>query len=98
MTLSDRVLGTVRRHALIARGGRAIVALSGGADSVALVHLLLELQRLGELTLCGVAHFNHRLRGAAADEDEAFCAAMAAELGLPIEVGRGDVRALARAD
>src|SRR5919107_3155876 len=96
MTLSDRVLGTVRRHAPIARGGRTIVALSGGPDSVALVQLLLDLQERGELTVSGLAHFNHRLRGAAADEDEAFCAAMAVGLGLPIEIGRGNVRALAR--
>ncbi len=96
MTLSARVLRTVRRHALIARGGRVVVALSGGPDSVALVHLLLELQAAGELSVAGLAHFNHQLRGPDADGDEAFCRAMAAALGLPIEVGRGDVRALAR--
>jgi tRNA(Ile)-lysidine synthase len=96
MTLSARVLRTVRRHALVARGGRVVVALSGGPDSVALVHLLLELQAAGELSVAGLAHFNHQLRGADADGDEAFCRTMAAALGLPIEVGRGDVRALAR--
>ena len=72
------------------------MALSGGPDSVALVHLLLELQAAGELSVAGLAHFNHQLRGADADGDEAFCRTMAAALGLPIEVGRGDVRALAR--
>ena len=96
MTLSDRVLRTVRRHALIARGGRVVVALSGGSDSVALVHLLLELQAAGELSVAGLAHFNHQLRGADSDGDEAFCRAKAAALGLPIEVGTGDVRGLAR--
>ncbi len=96
MTLSGRVLRTVRRHTLIARGGRVVVALSGGPDSVALVHLLLELQADGELLVAGLAHFNHQLRGADADADEAFCRTMAASLDLPIEVGRGDVRALAR--
>ena len=96
MKLSERVLWTVRRHALIARGGRVVVALSGGADSVALVHLLRELQGLGELTLAGLAHLNHQLRGVEAEEDEAFCGAMAADLGLPLHVGRADVRALAR--
>jgi tRNA(Ile)-lysidine synthase len=96
MTLPDRVLRTVRRHALIARGGRVVVALSGGPDSVALVHLLLELQAAGELSVAGLAHFNHQLRGADADGDEAFCRTKAASLDLPIEVGRGDVRAQAR--
>jgi tRNA(Ile)-lysidine synthase len=96
MTLSGRVLRTVRRHALVPRGGRVLVALSGGPDSVALLHLLLELQGAGELSVAGAAHFNHQLRGEEADGDEAFCRAMAAALDLPIETGRGDVRALAR--
>ena len=98
MTLTARVLRTVRRHDLIARGGRVVVGLSGGPDSVALVHLLLELQAAGELSVAGLAHFNHQLRGADADGDEAFCRAMAAALGLPLEVGSADVRALARAE
>jgi tRNA(Ile)-lysidine synthase len=96
MELAHRVLATIRRHGLVPRGGRAIVALSGGPDSVVLVHLLLELHRLGELTVAGLAHFNHQLRGADADADEAFCVAMAAALDLPIERGRADVRTLAR--
>jgi len=98
VTLTARVLRTVRRHDLIARGGRVVVGLSGGPDSVALVHLLLELQAAGELSVAGLAHFNHQLRGADADGDEAFCRAMAAALGLPLEVGSADVRALARAE
>src|ERR671912_210558 len=96
MVLRDRVLRTIRRDAHVPKGARVIVALSGGADSVALVHVLRDLDAEGELTLAGVAHFNHQLRGAAADEDERFCGALAAEVNLAVEVGRGDVRALAR--
>ena len=95
MNLSRRVVRTIRRHELLTRGGRVLVALSGGPDSVALVHLLLELQAEGELTVAGLAHFNHRLRGADADDDERFCREMAATLGLPIDVGSADVRAAA---
>lgn len=98
MPLAERVLRTVRTRGLVEPGGRVVAAVSGGPDSVALVHLLLELQHATELTVAGLAHFNHQLRGDAAEEDEAFCRAMAAELGLPIEVGRGNVRALARAE
>lgn len=74
-----------------------LVALSGGPDSVALVHLLRELERKGELTLAGTAHLNHQLRGPAADEDEDFCRSMSSTFQLPIEVERADVRQLARA-
>jgi tRNA(Ile)-lysidine synthase len=94
--LSQRVLRSIRRHALLPRGGRVLVALSGGPDSVALAHLLLELQTAGELAIAGLAHFNHQLRGPDADEDEAFCRALADSLGVPIEVGRADVAAAAR--
>ncbi len=96
MSLSDRVRGTVRKYALARVDSRVLVALSGGADSVALLHLLLELQAEDDLTVAGVAHFNHLLRGADADADEAFCRALATSLGLPAEVGRADVRAAAR--
>ncbi len=96
MALGDQVLRTIRRHALIAPGDRVVVALSGGCDSVALVHILRDLATAGHLAVAGLAHFNHQLRGAEADEDESFCRAMAASLCLPIEVGRADVRRAAR--
>jgi tRNA(Ile)-lysidine synthase len=73
-----------------------LAALSGGPDSVALVHLLLELQAAGEVTVAGAAHFNHQLRGVNADADERFCRDLAASLCLPIEVGSADVRLVAQ--
>lgn len=96
MSISSRVLRTIRRHALVERGGRVVVALSGGPDSVVLVHLLRELEPGGHVMVAGLAHFNHQLRGPESDADEAFCQAMAADLGLPFECGRGDVRTAAR--
>jgi tRNA(Ile)-lysidine synthase len=96
MTLSDRVRRTIRKHALMRAGDRVLVALSGGPDSVGLLHVLLDLQGDGDLIVAGVAHFHHQLRGADADGDEAFCRELAATLGLSIEVGREDVRQAAR--
>ena len=70
------------------------MALSGGADSVALLHLLRDLERARRADARGAAHLHHRLRGDAADEDEAFCAALSARLGVPFEIARVDVAAL----
>lgn len=97
MELRLRVRRTIQTHAMLARAGRVLVGLSGGADSVAMLYLLRELEAGGDITIAGVAHFNHSLR-AAAEEDEAFCRALAASLQLPFEAGRGDVRALASAE
>jgi len=96
MPLSDRVRRTILEHAMARTGDRVVVALSGGPDSVALTHLLRELEAQGDLVVAGLAHFHHQLRGADADEDEAFCRGMSAALGVPIEVGRADVGRIAR--
>ena len=83
MPLADRVAASVERQALIPRGGRVVAAVSGGGDSVALLHLLAELTGRGLLTLAGVAHVNHRLRRPDSDEDERFCRNLASRLGVP---------------
>ena len=71
----------------------ALVAVSGGADSVALLRGLVLCKFvpfcLGEGRLI-VAHFNHRLRGAESDEDERFVRKLAEDLGLVIEVGQAN--------
>ena len=95
-TLLEAVRRTMERQALAAPGSRILVALSGGADSVALLFVLRELQGGGALSVAGVAHLNHQLRGDEADADEAFCRELAARLGLPIVVERADITALAR--
>jgi tRNA(Ile)-lysidine synthase len=95
MSLQQRVVDTIQRHALLGDSARVLVALSGGADSVALLFLLRELEAAGELTVAGAAHLHHGLRGADADADEAFCAALAARIGVPFVAERADVAALA---
>jgi tRNA(Ile)-lysidine synthase len=95
--LLERVRQTIRKHALACAETRVLVAISGGPDSVALAHLLLALQETGDLLVAGFAHFNHQLRGADADADEAFCRTLAAALGVPIEIGRANVAAAASA-
>jgi tRNA(Ile)-lysidine synthase len=75
-----RVRKTISRYNMLPEGSRVIVAVSGGADSVCLLHVLRELAP-GAVT--GVAHFNHKWRAEASDEDERFVAALASKLGLP---------------
>lgn len=83
----DEVRRFLNRHGV---GGPGVVAVSGGADSVALLRALVAV-RTGPLT---VAHFNHRLRGAESDGDAAFVAELAGSLGLPFRVGGADVAAV----
>ena len=95
MSLLYRVRQTIRQHDLARRDTCVVVAVSGGSDSVALAHLVGELDAAGELRVVGAAHFNHQLR-AAADADERFCVSIAASLGWPILTDREDVAARAR--
>src|SRR6184192_372876 len=86
-TLAQRVMRYIRRHKLLNPGDRVGVAVSGGADSVALLRLLLELRtELG--VVLSVVHFNHKLRGLEADADEQFVAALTAKFQLN---SRGEV-------
>jgi tRNA(Ile)-lysidine synthase len=72
---------------------RVVVAVSGGADSVALLLSLDELIKAGRLTIeVLVAHLNHRLRGKASDEDAQWVASLAKELGYPASIGSVDVK------
>lgn len=78
-------------------GDRVGAAVSGGADSVALLLLLLELrEKLG--IVLSVLHFNHKLRGKASDADEKFVAKLAAKHGLAFHAASIDVAKKAKAE
>lgn len=84
----------IANHDLLRAGERVAVAVSGGADSVALLRLLLELrQELG--IVVSVAHVNHQLRGADAEGDAAFVAELAERHGLEFHLATRDVGAYA---
>jgi tRNA(Ile)-lysidine synthetase-like protein len=89
-----QVRRTIESHALLARSDAVVVGVSGGPDSLCLLHLLLRLREEYDLRL-HVAHLHHGARGADADADAEFVAALAAEWGLPVTVERRDVPALA---
>ncbi|MDR0897322.1 MAG: tRNA lysidine(34) synthetase TilS [Oscillospiraceae bacterium] len=92
--LLDRVAQTVREHALLLPGEKVLVAVSGGADSLALLGLLWSLREALGIAV-EAAHFEHGIRGEASRADAAFVAAFCAERGIPCHVGAGDVPALA---
>jgi tRNA(Ile)-lysidine synthase len=92
--LEQRVLATIRRRKMLIPGERAGVAVSGGADSVALLRLMESLRdRLG-ITLL-VIHLDHRLRGAESDGDAEFVRQLADERGLQFVIERAEVSAAA---
>jgi tRNA(Ile)-lysidine synthase len=90
----EKVLRYIRERRLLRAGDRVCVAVSGGADSVALLRILLELRtELGIVLFVG--HFNHGLRAEESEADEAFVADLARQHGLEFFVGRNDVRGYA---
>jgi tRNA(Ile)-lysidine synthase len=96
MDLAGRVRAFGERHGLWAADTPIVAAVSGGADSVALLLVLHDLARQGLVRLVGVAHLHHHIRGTAADDDAAFVARLAERLTLPLEVAHADVPAAAR--
>ena len=82
---------TLRTHRMVQNGDGVLVAVSGGADSVALAYILLELAPKYSLQMA-IVHLNHCLRETESDRDETFVAALAKQLELPFYVGREDVR------
>ncbi|MDR0380645.1 MAG: tRNA lysidine(34) synthetase TilS [Oscillospiraceae bacterium] len=98
---APRLVGAARRlaeeEALFAPGARVLCALSGGADSVALLFFLWENRAALGLAQVAAAHLHHGLRGADADEDEAFVRSLCAARGIPLTVGHAEVRAVAAA-
>jgi tRNA(Ile)-lysidine synthase len=88
--LQQAVLEYIRKHELLKAGDRVGVAVSGGADSVALLRLLLELRKEVGIVL-SVVHFNHKLRRAESDQDERFVAELAQRHKLQLHSQSGDV-------
>lgn len=89
MIMIQNVKHFIEKHQLLARGDNVIVALSGGADSCALLLSLLRLAPDYGLSIVA-AHFNHGVRGGESNDDEAFCRGMARDLGVGFVSGHCD--------
>src|SRR5436305_1877117 len=89
----------IEQHQLLPVDGTLIIAVSGGADSLCLLHLLHQLcgpDRRYPASQLHVAHLNHQLRGSASEHDAQAVACLAETWGLPCTIGAEDVPALAQ--
>ena len=82
--MDNKIRNTINRYDMLRKGDTVVVGLSGGADSVALLHILLSLREEYCLTLFA-CHINHNLRGEESDRDEAFVKNLCESLSVPLE-------------
>lgn len=84
----ERVTAAVRAHAMVEPGRTVVVAVSGGADSLCLLHAMVRLRRLLRVRVA-CFHFDHRLR-AGSERDAAYVRGQARRLGVPFVLRRAD--------
>ncbi len=89
--LLNQIKRAIDRHHLVEKGDRLVVGVSGGVDSMVLLHLLNACREAFDLSLI-VAHVNHGLRPAESEEEAELVQKEAARLGLPFEYARLDVK------
>jgi tRNA(Ile)-lysidine synthase len=90
----QRLENQIRSRDLLSRGQKTLVAVSGGADSMVLLHALNSLAEKSRWKI-SVVHFNHQLRGRSSDADEKLVRKTAAALKLQVAVGTADVKQFA---
>lgn len=88
----NKLLAFIRRYDMISPGDTVVCAVSGGADSVALLFALYLLRQKLDIRLYA-AHFNHKLRGEGSDQDEAFVRSFCERYDIQLYVGSGEVLA-----
>ncbi|MBQ4105633.1 MAG: tRNA lysidine(34) synthetase TilS [Clostridia bacterium] len=91
--MNNQVLKTISDHGLLVSDDNVIVALSGGADSVSLLHVLLSLRDELRINVMA-AHVNHQLRGAESLRDEEFVRLLCSALSVELFVRTADVNKL----
>ncbi|MDR3627869.1 MAG: tRNA lysidine(34) synthetase TilS [Ignavibacteriaceae bacterium] len=91
----EKALKYIDENGLIERDDKVLVALSGGPDSVFLLHFLLKFRKKFRIDV-GAVHINHMIRGKAANEDEEFCRKLSVNLHIDFLSVRKNVRSLAK--
>lgn len=97
MNIKEKVIKTIDEHSLIAPGDKVLVAVSGGADSVCLLHVLNDIKDDLKITL-GAVHLNHMIRANDADQDENFVRNLCSELKIPFFCSRINVSEMAETE
>ncbi len=92
--IGNRVKKYIEKYQMIEKGDRVIAGISGGADSVCLFFVLLELRQEIGFSLIAV-HINHGLRGADADADEQFVKQLCEQYEIPLEISRVNLELIA---
>ena len=93
--MTHKALSTCEKYKLLEDGGTVLVALSGGADSTALLHFLYSVKEKYNLTILA-AHLNHGIRGEEADRDERFCKILCEKYNIPFYSKTLDIPALSK--
>jgi tRNA(Ile)-lysidine synthase len=91
----EKIESFAEKHELFPKSGLVLAAVSGGADSVCLLAVLLELSKKYGFTVAAL-HYNHQLRGEESDRDARFVEDLCREKNVPLYTGAGDVAAYAR--
>ena len=94
MTIKQKVVNTISKHALIEPGDSILVALSAGADSVTLLTLLSDLRSKLKISVAAV-YINHQIRKQAAKKEETFCQKLCDRLNIELHLISEDIPALA---
>ena len=91
----EQIKNNIMEKGLLEQGNKIIVGLSGGADSVCLMKVLLELKDEFNLTLFAV-HVNHGLRGLEADNDQSYVEELCKDWGIPLKTYSVNIKALGK--
>lgn len=91
----QKVLRFIKENDLLFSGDKILIALSGGPDSVFLLHFLNKFEKKYKIEI-GAVHINHLLRGKDSDRDELFCKTICDELSIPFYVSKKNIKAFAK--
>ena len=95
MGVKEKALQVIRREQMLPPDCAVVAGVSGGADSVALLHLLVYLRSEGRISDLTVVHINHSLRGEESLRDQSFVEELCREWNVPITVEKHDVAEVA---